>query len=103
VVSLSRKEERMNKGELVELVAQKAKLPSKAAARRAVETALRAIMEAVARGDSVTLARFGTFRATLRKAGRRFNPRTRQPMDVPAKRVPKFKAGKGFKQIVARG
>ncbi len=93
----------MNKGQLVEIVFQGAKLPSKAAARRAVEAALQAIMEAVARGESVTLARFGTFRPAMRQGGRRFNPRTRQPMDVPAKRVPRFRASQRFKKIVARG
>lgn len=93
----------MNKSQLVEIVFEKAKLPSKAAARRAVDAALQAIMDAVARGNSVTLARFGTFRPAMRKGGRRFNPRTRQPMEVPAKKVPRFKAGQRFKQMVARG
>lgn len=93
----------MNKSQLVEIVFQKAKLPSKAAARRAVDAALQAIMDAVARGNSVTLARFGTFRPAMRKGGRRFNPRTRQPMEVPSKKVPRFKAGQRFKQMVARG
>lgn len=93
----------MNKSDLAELVARQAKLPSKTAAKRALDATLNAIMEAVARGDSVTLARFGTFQAVVRKAARRFNPRTRQPIDVPAKRVPKFKAGRKFKQLVSRG
>lgn len=92
----------MNKGQLADVVFQRAKLPSKAAARRAVDVALQAIMDAVAKGESVTLARFGTFRPAMRKAGRRFNPRTRQPIQVPAKKVPRFKAGKRFKQLVAR-
>lgn len=93
----------MNKAELAEIVAQRAKLPSKSAARRALDVTLRAIMEVVAKGQAVTLARFGTFRPVLRKAARRYNPRTRQPIDVPAKRAVKFKAGKQFKQMVAKG
>lgn len=93
----------MNKSDLAELITAQAKLPSKAAGKRALEAALNAIMDAVARGESVTLARFGTFQAVTRKAARRFNPRTRQPIDVPAKRVPKFKAGRKFKQLVAKG
>ncbi len=93
----------MNKSDLVEVVTERAKLSSKAAAKRAIEETLKAIMEAVARGESVTLARFGTFQAVMRKAARRFNPRTRQPVDVPAKRVPKFKAGRKFKQLVSKG
>ncbi len=93
----------MNKSDLVELVTERAKLPSKASAKRALEAALNAIMDAVARGESVTLARFGTFQPVVRKAARRFNPRTRQPIEVPAKRVPKFKAGRKFKQLVSKG
>ncbi len=93
----------MNKSELAELIAQQAKLPSKAAGKRALDATLAAIMDAVARGNSVTLARFGTFQPVVRKAARRFNPRTRQPIDVPSKRVPKFKAGRKFKQLVAKG
>lgn len=92
----------MNKSDLVELVTARAKLSSKAAGKRALEAALNAIMDAVARGESVTLARFGTFQPVVRKAARRFNPRTRQPIDVPAKRVPKFKAGRKFKQLVSK-
>jgi len=92
----------MNKAQLVDVVFQRAKLPSKAAARRAVDVALQAIMDAVAKGDSVTLSRFGTFRSAMRKGGRRFNPRTRQPMDVPSKKVPRFRAGQKFKKMVAR-
>ena len=93
----------MNKSDLAELITARAKLPSKAAGKRALEAALDAIMDAVARGDSVTLARFGTFQPVVRKAARRFNPRTRQPIDVPSKRVPKFKAGRKFKQLVSKG
>lgn len=93
----------MNKAELAELIAQRAKLPSKIAAKRALDTTLQAIMDAVAKGESVTLAGFGTFQPVLRKAARRFNPRTRQPIEVPAKRVPKFKAGRNFKQLVSKG
>lgn len=93
----------MNKGQLVERIAQRTKLPSKTAAKRALDETLQAIMGAVAKGESVTLARFGTFQPVIRKAARRFNPRTRQPIQVPAKRVPKFKAGRNFKQLVAKG
>ncbi len=93
----------MNKAELAELIVQKAKLPTKTAAKRALDITLQVIMDAVAKGESVTLARFGTFQPVMRKAARRFNPRTRQPIQVPAKRVPKFKAGRNFKQLVAKG
>ena len=93
----------MNKTELVELIAKKAKLPSKVVAERAVNAALQAIMESVAKEESVTLTGFGNFKPAMRKAVRRINPQTRQPIDVPAKKVVKFKAGKGFKQLLAKG
>ncbi|MBI1742896.1 HU family DNA-binding protein [Candidatus Acetothermia bacterium] len=93
----------MNRAELAELIFKKAKLPTKVAAKRALEVALQAIMESVAKGEPVTLTGFGTFKPAMRKAARRFNPQTRQPIDVPAKKVARFKAGKDFKQRVAKG
>lgn len=92
----------MNKAELVEHIAKKTKLP-KATAKKALDATLHAVMATVAKGESVALTGFGTFKPVMRKAGQRFNPQTRQPIQVPAKRVAKFKVGKGFKQLVAKG
>ena len=92
----------MNKADLVERVAAQAKLPSKAAAKRALEVALKAIVDTVAQGEAVTLARFGTFLPRPRKAAQRINPRTKMRIQVPSKVVPGFKAGRSFKQAVNR-
>lgn len=92
----------MNKADLVDRVFKQAKLPSKAAAKRALEVALSAIVDEVSRGETVTLARFGTFSPRARKAAQRINPRTKMRIQVPSKVVPGFKAGRSFKQTVAR-
>lgn len=92
----------MNKADLVERVFKQANLPSKAAAKRALEAALKAIVDEVSRGETVTLARFGTFMPRPRKAAQRINPRTKMRIQVPSKVVPGFKAGRSFKQTVAR-
>jgi DNA-binding protein HU-beta len=91
----------MNKQEFIAQLARKAKL-SKKDAKSAVDTTINLIVDNVKRGAKVTFTGFGTFEAYQRKAGRRFNPQTRRPFQVPAKMVPKFRAGKNFKQSVSR-
>lgn len=91
----------MNKQELIDQVARKARL-TKRDARTAVDAALGLIVDGVRKGDKVTLTGFGTFEAYRQKASRRFNPQTRRPMQVPAKTVPKFRAGKGFREALSK-
>jgi DNA-binding protein HU-beta len=91
----------MNKSNLAEIVSESEGL-SKAAAERILNLVFDEIMTAVCKGDSVTLTGFGTFSARTRKAAQRINPQTRMKMTVPAKVVPKFKAGKEFKEKVAK-
>ncbi len=83
----------MNKSELIEKVAQDCNM-SKAAADQALNSVLEAITGAVAEGDKVTLIGFGTFSITKRAAREGRNPQTGQAMQIPAKNVIKFKAGK---------
>ncbi len=83
----------MNKGELIEKVAKDCNM-SKAAADQALNSVLEAITGAVAEGDKVTLIGFGTFSITKRAAREGRNPQTGQTMQIPAKNVIKFKAGK---------
>jgi DNA-binding protein HU-beta len=90
----------MNKGELVDKVAQKATVTKKQA--DAVITAtIETIMEAVSEGDKVTLVGFGSFESRDRKAREGRNPKTGDKMEIPATKVPAFSAGKLFKEMVA--
>ena len=90
----------MNKSELVEAIAAGADL-SKAAAARALETAVETIVKAVASGDSVALVGFGTFKSSPRAAREGKNPKTGEKIKIAATTVPKFSAGATFKTAVA--
>ena len=85
----------MNKAELVAAVAAKTGM-SKVAAQAAVNATVDSIAEALKKGENVQLIGFGTF-AVVKKAARKgINPATKQVIDIPAKVVAKFKAGKGL-------
>lgn len=89
----------MNKGELIEQVAKDCDM-SKATAEQVLGSILTTITNAVATGDKVTLIGFGTFSATERPAREGRNPRTGETMQIAAKKVVKFKAGKKFTDAV---
>ena len=84
----------MNKNELVAAVSEKSGL-SKADATRAVDATFDSIIEALSRDDEVRLVGFGTYRVSTRAASEGRNPRTGQPIQIPASKQLKFKAGKG--------
>lgn len=90
----------MNKGELVDKVAEKASV-SKKQADEILTAAIDSIMEAVAGGEKVTLVGFGTFEPRQRQEREGRNPKTGETMTIPASTVPAFSAGKGFKDLVA--
>jgi DNA-binding protein HU-beta len=90
----------MNKGELVDLVAEKAGI-SKKQADSVISATVEAIMETVAQGEKVTLVGFGSFERRERKAREGRNPKTNEKMQIPATSVPAFSAGKQFKEMVA--
>ena len=89
----------MNKAELVDAVAEGADI-SKADATRAVDTVVDQITKALQNGDQVTLIGFGTFAVKDRAARTGRNPRTGEPLNIPASKVPGFKAGKALKDAV---
>lgn len=91
----------MNKVELVAAVAEKAEL-SKKDAEKAVAAVLAAIEEAVAAGDKVQLVGFGTFEVRERAARTGRNPQTGAEIKIAASKQPVFKAGKAFKDTVAK-
>ncbi len=89
----------MNKTELVDAVAQTTDL-SKAAAGKAVTAVLDAIQGALEKGDAVVLTGFGTFSIRERPARTGHNPKTGQPMELNASKIPVFKAGKTLRDVV---
>ncbi len=91
----------MNKQELIGVVADTTGL-GRSDAIRAVEGVFEAISGALRRGDEVRLVGFGTFSVSKRKASTGRNPRTGEPMQIKESTQPKFKAGKGLKDAVAR-
>ena len=93
------KGESVNKTELIDAVAEGADI-SKAAATRAVDTMIDSISKTLATGNQVTLVGFGTFSVKQRAARTGRNPRTGEPIDIPAAKVPGFKAGKALKDAV---
>lgn len=89
----------MTKAQLIDKIADKAKI-SKKAASIALNTFVESITSALKKGDKTTLVGFGTFSVAKRKARTAKNPRTGDIIKVPAKRVPKFKAGRDLKAAV---
>jgi DNA-binding protein HU-beta len=89
----------MNKGELVEQVSNWTGLTKKAS-REAVDAIASVITDTLARGEKVTLVGFGTFKVIQRKARTGRNPQTGQSIQIPAKKVPRFRPGKDLKDRV---
>ncbi|MEB3355545.1 MAG: HU family DNA-binding protein [Synechococcales bacterium] len=87
----------MNKGELVDKIAEKAGVTKKQA-DAILTAALDSIMEAVSDGEKVTLVGFGTFEPRDRQAREGRNPKTGEALTIPATTVPAFSAGKVFKE-----
>lgn len=89
----------MNKGELIDAVANSADL-SRSDATKAVDAVLDSIQKELANGGSVSLVGFGTFNVKARAARMGRNPRTGEAIQIRASNVPGFKAGKGLKDAV---
>ncbi|MCI6245739.1 MAG: HU family DNA-binding protein [Eubacterium sp.] len=89
----------MNKSELIAAVAAKADL-SKKDAEAAVKAVIDSVSEALADGDKVALVGFGTFEVKTRAARTGKNPRTGEAIEIPAAKVPSFKAGAALKNAV---
>ncbi len=89
----------MNKQALIEAVHETLG-DTKASAERAVDTVFNSIVETIKKGEEVSIAGFGIFSAKERAARTARNPRTGEPIQVPAMRVPKFRAAKALKDAV---
>ena len=89
----------MNKADLIDAVAEDSDL-TKTSAARALDSAIENITNALRGGNSVTLVGFGTFTVRQREARMGRNPRTGEPIQIKASRVPGFKAGKALKDAL---
>ncbi|HEY4717207.1 MAG TPA: HU family DNA-binding protein [bacterium] len=90
---------KLSKGDLVEAISKGASI-TKTAAEKALNTVVDTITSSLKKGHEVALVGFGTFSVSKRKARKGRNPQDGSTMDIPAKRVPKFKAGKTLKETV---
>ena len=90
----------MNRKDLVQTVAHEAGL-STAQAEAAVTATLDGVVAAVAKGDKVSLAGFGTFEQRNRAARSGRNPQTGEALEIAASVAPAFKPASAFKQAVA--
>ncbi len=89
----------MTKQELVSKIAQDANL-TKRAAEDALNAFINAVKESLAKGESVSLVGFGTFAVSKRAARKGRNPQTGAVIEIPARNVPVFRAGKGLKEAL---
>ena len=91
----------MTKKEFVDLYAEKAKFETKAEAERKLNTVLDLFEEVLIKGDDINFVGWGKFevKETAARTGR--NPQTGEEIAIPAKKVVKFKAGKGLADKVA--
>ncbi|MBP3305974.1 MAG: HU family DNA-binding protein [Oscillospiraceae bacterium] len=91
----------MNKTELIAAAAQSAGVAKKDA-ERVINAAIDAITKTMAEGGKVQLSGFGIFEVKEREARVGRNPRTKEAIEIPATRVPAFKASKALKDIVGK-
>lgn len=89
----------MKKTELIAAVAEKAGLTKKDA-EKALAAVIDTIVDTVASGDKIQLVGFGTFERRERNARTGCDPRTNKQIEIPASKVPAFKAGSAFKEAV---
>ena len=82
----------MNKAQLIDAMASNAKL-TKADAKRALDAFVKTTTTALKKGDRVALVGFGSFSVSKRNARTGRNPQTGKVINIPAKKVVKFKAG----------
>ena len=91
----------MTKTELIAAVAEKAGLTKKDA-ERVVNATVETITESLVKGDKVQLSGFGIFEVKAREARIGRNPRTKESIQIPATKLPAFKASKTLKDAVAK-
>jgi DNA-binding protein HU-beta len=89
----------MNKKELINQIAEQTG-QSKSDTEKFINAFVDAVKDALKKGDSIALVNFGTFEVVEKSARTSRNPRTGEPIQIPAKKVPRFRPGKGLKDSV---
>lgn len=89
----------MNKSDFINAVAEKAGL-SKVDAKKAVDAFVETVTDELKEGGKVALLGFGTFSVTEKAARKGINPLTKQPIDIPARKSVKFKAGTEVTKLI---
>ena len=91
----------MTKADLIDKVSKETKLTKKDS-DQAIDAFIHAISGALAKGDKVTLVGFGSFEVRKREARKGRNPQTGKEINIAARKVPVFKAGKALKDAVGK-
>ena len=91
----------MNKTEIIAAVAEKTGMTKKDA-ERVINATLETIETSLVKGDKVQISGFGIFEVKAREARVGRNPRTKETIQIPATRLPVFKASKALKDVVAK-
>ena len=91
----------MNKTELIAAVAEKTGMTKKDA-ERVINATFETITAGLAKGDKVAVSGFGNFEVKAREARVGRNPRTKETIEIPATKLPAFKAAKALKDAVAK-
>jgi DNA-binding protein HU-beta len=89
----------MNKTEFIGAVAKTAGL-SKVDTKKAVDAFIKTVEGAVKKGEKVSLLGFGSFSVVKKAARKGVNPKTKKPLNIPARKAVKFKAGAGLAKVV---
>ncbi|MDR0748872.1 MAG: HU family DNA-binding protein [Tannerellaceae bacterium] len=89
----------MNKTEFISAVAEKSGL-SKIDAKKAIEAFVETVSTELKKGGKVALLGFGSFSVAEKSARKGVNPKTKEPIDIPARKAVKFKAGAELSDII---
>lgn len=89
----------MNKADLIKKMANEAEVTQNQA-NKAFNALIESVSHGLSKGDRITIVGFGTFSVSKRKARTGRNPKTGKPLQIPARKVPKFTPGKSLKERV---
>jgi DNA-binding protein HU-beta len=89
----------MNKADLVNSISEKTGL-SKTKTNEVIDAFVSSVTESLKRGEKVTLVNFGTFNTSERDARKGRNPKTGESIEIPSKRVARFKVGTGLSKNI---